>query len=163
MKGAKKNLVVAVLVIVVMAALLAACGSNAPKVDWNIKVSGAVSSPLTVSYADLAKMDQISLKDVLMEKSTGEDTTGNWSGAALQEILTKAGADANFKSITVTAADGYAIEIPKEEMQDGIVALKQDDTWITEADPDHAPLRLVFPHVPANRWVFQVQEIQVNP
>ncbi len=162
MKGTKKNTRIAVLAVFVLVWALTACGSSAPKVDWTLKISGAVSTPLTLSYADLAKMDQISLKDVMMEKSTGEDTTGNWSGAALQEILTQAGIDANFKSVTVTAADGYAIEIPKEEMQDGIVALKQDDKWLTEADPDHGPIRLVFPHVPANRWVFQVQEIQVN-
>ena len=45
---------------------------------------------------------------------------------------------------------------------DGIVALKEKGEWIAEADPDHGPIRLVFPHTPANRWVFQIQEIQVN-
>jgi len=140
---------------------LAGCGGGAPKVDWKLDVSGAVSSPLTLSYAELAKMPQTDLKDILMQKSQGEDTTGDWSGAALAEILARAGAG-QYVSITVVAADGYAIEISKDELQDAIVALKENGKWITEADPDHGPIRLVCPHTPANRWVFQLTELQVN-
>ncbi len=140
---------------------LAGCGGGAPEVDWTLGVSGAVSSPLSLSYADLAGMAQTDLKDILMEKSLGEDTTGDWSGVALAEILTRAGAG-EYVSITVIAADGYAIEISKDELQDAIVALKENGKWIAEADPDHGPIRLVCPHTPANRWVFQLMELQVN-
>jgi DMSO/TMAO reductase YedYZ molybdopterin-dependent catalytic subunit len=140
---------------------LAACGGGAPEVDWTLDVSGAVSSPLALSYADLAGMAQTDLKDILMEKSVGEDTTGDWSGAALSEILTKAGAG-EYVSITVIAADGYAIEISKDELQDAIVALKENGKWIAEADPDHGPIRLVCPYTPANRWAYQLMELQVN-
>jgi hypothetical protein len=96
-----------------------------------------------------------------MEKSLGEDTTGSWSGVALTELFAQAGAG-EFVSITAVAGDGYAIEISKDELQDGIVALKENDEWIATADPDHGPIRLVTPFTPANRWVFQLQEIQVN-
>jgi DMSO/TMAO reductase YedYZ molybdopterin-dependent catalytic subunit len=140
---------------------LVGCGGGAPEVDWTLGVSGAVSSPLTLSYADLAGMAQTDLKDVFMDKSLGEDTTGDWSGAALTEILSKAGAG-EYVSITVIAADGYAIEISKDELQDAIVALKENGKWIAEADPDHGPIRLVCPYTPANRWVFQLTELQVN-
>ena len=140
---------------------LAGCAGGAPKVDWTLGVSGAVSSPLIISYAELAKMLQTDLKDILMQKSQGEDTTGDWSGAALTEILARAGAG-EYVSITVLAADGYAIEISKDELQDAIVALKENGKWIAQADPDHGPIRLVCPHTPANRWVFQLTELQVN-
>jgi DMSO/TMAO reductase YedYZ molybdopterin-dependent catalytic subunit len=140
---------------------LAACSGGAPEVDWTLGVSGAVSSPLSLSYADLAGMTQTDLKDVFMDKSLGEDTTGDWSGAALTEILTEAGAG-EYVSITVVAADGYAIEISKDELQDAIVALKENGKWIAQADPDHGPIRLVCPHTPANRWVYQPVELQVN-
>jgi DMSO/TMAO reductase YedYZ molybdopterin-dependent catalytic subunit len=141
--------------------VLAGCGGGAPQVDWTLGVSGAVSSPLSLSYADLAGMSQTDLKDVFMDKSLGEDTTGDWSGVALSEILTKAGAD-EYVSITAVAADGYAIEISKDELQDAIVALKENGKWIAKADPEHGPLRLVCPHTPANRWVYQPVELQVN-
>ncbi len=45
----------------------------------------------------------------------------------------------------------------------GCVALKKDDTWITKAEPDKGPIRLVCPETPANRWGLQVQTLTVNP
>jgi DMSO/TMAO reductase YedYZ molybdopterin-dependent catalytic subunit len=140
---------------------LVGCGGAAPDVDWTLGVSGAVSEPLTLSYAELADMPQTELNEILMEKSLGEDTTGDWSGVALTELLDKAGAG-EYVSITAVAGDGYAIEISRDELQDAIVALKENGEWIADADPDHGPIRLVTPHTPANRWVFQLMELQVN-
>lgn len=144
-----------------LAVVLASCGGAAPEVDWTLGVSGAVSNPLALSYAELAGMPQTELNEILMEKSLGEDTAGDWSGVALSELLDQAGAG-EYVSITAVAGDGYAIEISKDELQDGIVALKENGEWIAEADPDHGPIRLVCPHTPANRWVFQLMELQVN-
>jgi DMSO/TMAO reductase YedYZ molybdopterin-dependent catalytic subunit len=141
---------------------LAGCGGGAPQVDWELKISGAVGKPLTLNYSDLAKMPQKELDDVLMERSLGEDTTGSWSGVNLEEIFKQAEASSNLVSVTATAADGYAIEISKDELQDAIVALQENGEWIATADEEHGPIRLVCPHTPANRWVFQLQEIQVN-
>jgi DMSO/TMAO reductase YedYZ molybdopterin-dependent catalytic subunit len=140
---------------------LTGCGAAAPKVDWTLDVNGAVSNPLSLSFADLADMPQSDLNDILMEKSLGEDTSGDWSGVALTELLNKAGAG-EYVSITAVAGDGYAIEISKDELQDAIVALKENGEWIAEADPDHGPIRLVCPHTPANRWAFQLMQLQVN-
>jgi DMSO/TMAO reductase YedYZ molybdopterin-dependent catalytic subunit len=150
-----------VIILLALVTALAGCGGGAPEVDWDLVVSGAVSTPLTVSYAELADMPQTELSEILMEKSLGEDTTGDWSGVALADLLEKAGAG-EYVSITAVAGDGYAIEISKDELQDGIVALKEDGEWIAETDPDHGPIRMVCPHTPANRWVFQLKELQVN-
>lgn len=146
---------------VVLVLGLAGCGGGAPKVDWTVEVTGG-SAPVTLSYADLAGMPQTDLQDVLMQKSLGEDETASWSGVAVAEIFAKAGVT-SFSSVTATAADGYAIEISADEMQGAIIALKKDGDWITKAEPDKGPIRLVCPQTPANRWVFQIQAIQVNP
>jgi DMSO/TMAO reductase YedYZ molybdopterin-dependent catalytic subunit len=151
----------AFIIVLSLVVMLAGCGSAAPKVDWELGVSGAVSNPLALSYAELAEMPQADLKDILMEKSLGEDTSGDWSGVALAELLNEAGAG-EYVSITAVASDGYAIEISKDELQDAIVALKENGEWIVEADPDHGPIRLVCPYTPANRWVFQLVELQIN-
>jgi DMSO/TMAO reductase YedYZ molybdopterin-dependent catalytic subunit len=140
---------------------LTACGGAAPEVDWTLGVGGAVSNPLALTYDELAEMPQTELDEILMEKSLGEDTTGSWSGVALAELLDQAGAG-EYVSITAVAGDGYAIEISKDELQDAIVALKENGEWIAEADPDHGPIRLVCPYTPANRWVFQLMDLQVN-
>ncbi|MGC9521537.1 MAG: molybdopterin-dependent oxidoreductase [Anaerolineae bacterium] len=139
---------------------LSSCGS-APNVDWELSITGAVETPLTLSYQDLAGMEQIDLEDILMEKSTGEDEIHSWSGPAVSAILAQANAT-EYSSITALAADGYAVDVSRDEMQNAIIALKRDGEWITEAEPDKGPIRLVTPETPANRWVFQVQELQVN-
>lgn len=141
---------------------LAGCGGGVPKVDWELRVSGSVGKPLALSYVELAKMEEVDLTDILMEKSLGEDETGSWSGVSLAAVLQQAEVSAGYVSVTALAADGYAIEVSKDELQDAIVALKKDGEWITDAEPDKGPLRLVCPETPANRWVFQLQEIQVN-
>jgi DMSO/TMAO reductase YedYZ molybdopterin-dependent catalytic subunit len=120
-----------------------------------------VDTPLALTYAELVDMPQTELDDILMEKSVGEDTTGSWSGVALDKLLEDAGARAGAAGIVAIAADGYAIEIPTAELEGAIVALKENGEWIAESDPDHGPIRMVCPHTPANRWVFQLQAIEV--
>ena len=148
-------------ILILAAAVLSAC-SSAPSVDWNLKFSGAVSNPMEVSYKELTKMEITDLSDILMDKSIGEDEITSWSGVLLDTLLEQAGAEDGFVSITALAADGYAIEITSDEAAGAIVALKEGDEWIQNVDPDSGPIRLVCPETPANRWVFQLQEIQVN-
>ncbi len=146
----------------VLVALLTAC-SGVPKVEWELSISGEVTNPTVFTYAELAELPQVELNEVMMEKSRGEDEVRSFSGVDLSLLLEKAGAPAVFSSVTATAADGYAIEISSDEMVSGIVALKDNGDWIVNSDPNSGPIRLVFPATPANRWVFQVKEIIVNP
>ncbi len=150
-----------VLIGLVLVLILAGCGNGAPDVDWELSITGDVSQPVTYSFADLAGMEQVDLKEILMEKSTGEDEVTSWSGVPLAILLEEAGAG-DFATLTVLAADGYAIEVPAGEIGDAIIALKDSGEWIAEVTPDKGPIRLVTPDTPANRWVFQVTEIQVN-
>ena len=154
------------ILVLLAAVLLAACSgggaSGAPDVTWELTISGDVGKPLTLTYAQLVKNPQTTLKDVVMQKSAGEPTLTTWSGVALSELLKQAQAPAEFKGATVIAADGYGIEITKDELEGAIVALKDDKDWLTKTDPDHGPIRLVCPHTPANRWVFQLKEIRIN-
>ena len=149
------------LAILIVPVLLIACGT--PNVEWNLVISGEVASTTTFTFDDLAEMDLIDLNEILMERSHGEDEIRSFSGVPLEELLTSVGVSGTFNTITAIAADGYAIEISKGEMVDGIVALKQGGKWIAKVDPDEGPIRLVFPNTPADRWVFQVTEIVVNP
>ena len=148
-------------VLILAAVVLSAC-SSAPNVDWTLKFSGDVSNPMEVSYKELTKMEMTDLSDILMDKSIGEDEITSWSGVLLETLLEQAGAEDGFATITAIAGDGYAIEITSDEAAGAIVALKEGDEWIQNADPDSGPIRLVCPETPANRWVFQLQEIQVN-
>ena len=145
----------------VLVALLTACGGGAPKVDWELTISGNVATPLTLSYQELVEMPQTELNEVMMEKSTGEDEVTSWSGVLLSDIFAQAGAG-DYSLVTAVAGDGYAIEITKDELEGAIVALKDRGEWIAEVTPDKGPIRLVTPKTPGNRWVFQLMEIQVQ-
>lgn len=145
---------------VVLAVSLVGCGGGAPKVSWDLQVTGG-AQPVTLSYAELAKMPQTDLVDVLMQKSRGEDEVHSFTGVDLSEVFGKAGVTGP-AAITAVAGDGYAVEISSEELAGAIIALKQDGEWIANADKDHGPIRLVCPNTPANRWVFQLQEIQIQ-
>jgi len=164
MKNKRTNQIIRLLIptFVVLILLLSACGGP-PKVDWELSISGEVGNPTVFSYEELANMPHVQLEDVLMEKSRGEDEVRSFEGVELEYLLDTVGVSDSFSSITATAADGYAIEITYDEMVDGIVALKDGDDWIVNSDPKSGPIRLVFPATPANRWVFQVNEIVVNP
>lgn len=148
-------------ILILTGILFSACASG-PKVDWNLKITGAVEKSLDLRFQGLVKLPQTDLNDVFMDKSIGEDQTGSWSGVKLDEILNQAGVAADFSTITAIAADGYAIEITKDELKDAIIALKENGEWIQKSDPEHGPIRLVCPQTPANRWVFQLTEIQIN-
>jgi hypothetical protein len=65
--------------------------------------------------------------------------------------------------VTATAADGYAVEISADEMEGGHRRAEERRHVDHEGGTDKGPIRLVCPETPANRWVFQVQKIQVNP
>jgi DMSO/TMAO reductase YedYZ molybdopterin-dependent catalytic subunit len=156
------GLALLVMVLLVLAGCAVTAGPQAPQVDWTLTVEGEVDTPLTLSYADLAAMEQVSLKEILMQKSTGEDTTNDWEGPSLAAILEKAGASADAGGITAMAADGYAIMISMPDLEDAIVALKSDGEWIATADEEHGPIRLVVPNKPANHWIFQLTDIVVE-
>ena len=159
----KQNKVLYTLAVVgLLAPLLTGCGGDIPDVDWALSITGDVSNPMTLSFKDLAEMPEIDLTDVLMEKSTGEDEVTAWSGVAVMDLFEQAGVPGNYSSVTVFAADGYAIEITADEMAGAIVALKDQGEWIAETTPDKGPIRLVCPQTPGNRWVFQLVELQVH-
>lgn len=161
----KNYRLIAVLLVTATMLIVAGCGgaaSRAPEVDWTLTVEGEVDSPLSLSYADLAGMEQVSLDQVLMQKSRGEDTVNDWQGVPLTALFEQSGADADASGITALAADGYAIMVPMADLEDAIVALKQDGEWIATLSPDQGPIRLVVPNKPSNHWVFQLETIMVE-
>jgi len=156
----------AVVLLAVTMLVAAGCGAGdgtqAPQVDWTVTVEGEVDNPLTLSYADLAGMDQVSLKEILMQKSTGEDTVNDWEGVPLTALFEEAGVHSDASGITAVAADGYAIMVSMADLEDGIIALKTDGEWIATVDEDHGPIRLVLPNKPANHWAYQITSLVVE-
>ena len=156
-----KQQIIILLVLVSLTIGLAACATH-PNVDWKLKISGDANKPLALTYADLAGMPQKELKDVLMQKTTSEDTVNTWVGVPLDDIAAKVGADPQYTTILVKGDDGYEMVISKNELKGAIIALKMDGYWIAEKDKAHGPIRLVCPDTPASKWIYALVEIQFN-
>ncbi len=146
-----------------------ACAQTAAASAAELKVSGAVSTPLTLTVADLKAMPRKTLTVV----NPHDKKTEKYNGVALEEILRRAGAPqgealrgpAMVMYVLAEAADGYRVVFSLAELDSGIAGSE-----VIVADTmDGAPLgdklgsfRLVAPHEkrPA-RWVRMLRSITV--
>ena len=134
-----------------------------------LRISGAVSTPLVLTLADLKKMPRKKLTVV----NPHDKKTEAYEGVLLEEVLRKAGVPQgeNLRGpsmasyVLAEAADGYRVVFSLAELDSGIV-----DSEVIVADTmDGAPLgekqgpfRIVAPHEkrPA-RWVRMLKSITV--
>jgi DMSO/TMAO reductase YedYZ molybdopterin-dependent catalytic subunit len=145
--------------------------SAASAAPAELRIAGAVSTPLVLTAADLKKMPRKSLSVV----NPHDNKTENYEGVLLQDLLNKAGVphgeQLRGKSLATyvlaEAQDGYRVLFSLAELDSTIL-----DSEILVADTlDGAPLsanlgpfRLVAPHDkrPA-RWVRMLKSITVVP
>lgn len=136
-----------------------------------LRIAGAVSTPLVLTVADLKKLPRKSLSVV----NPHDNKTENYEGVLLQDLLNKAGVAHGEQLrgkllatyVLAEAQDGYRVVFSLGELDSGIL-----DSEILVADTlDGAPLalnqgpfRLVAPHDkrPA-RWVRMLKSITVVP
>lgn len=146
-----------------------ACAQTAAPRAAELKVSGAVSTPLTLTVADLKAMPRKTLTVV----NPHEKKTEKYEGVALQEILRKAGVPqgdalrgpAMATYVLAEAADGYRVVFSLAELDAGIAdseVIVADTLDGTPLGEKLGPFRLVAPHEkrPA-RWVRMLRSIIV--
>ena len=135
----------------------------------SVKISGEVTSPLTLNMADMQQFKQIS---VARKDRDGNNHT--YSGVNLAEILQKAGATMNTdlkgenlaKYILVEASDGYQVVFSLAELDKSftdrtiILATMIDGNLLAAGD---GPFRIIVPDdkKPA-RCIKQVTAIKVQ-
>jgi hypothetical protein len=91
-----------------------------------------------------------------------------FSGPLLKDVLAAAGADGT--TVTVRAMDGYAIEVPMQEMieKGAVVALERDGKPLGIGG--FGPTQIVFPRaerpeladMPDDWWIWQIYHIDVE-
>jgi DMSO/TMAO reductase YedYZ molybdopterin-dependent catalytic subunit len=134
-----------------------------------LKITGAVSTPLTLTAADLKKMP----RKTLTVANEHRKKTETYEGVSLEDLLQKAGVphgeqlrgNALATYVVAEAEDGHRVIFSLAELDSGIV-----DSAVIVADtvdgaplaPQVGPLRLVAPHEkrPA-RWVRMLNSITV--
>ncbi len=97
------------------------------------------------------------------------DTASDWKGVLMRSLLTHVGARGH--RVTISALDGYQVEIPTEDFykHDVLLAFEQDGKRLTVRT--RGPLRLIYPHDHnselhdpkyAARYVWQIRKIDVR-
>ena len=91
-----------------------------------------------------------------------------FSGPLLKDVLASAGAEG--ATVTVQAMDGYAVEVPMQEMVDkgAVLALERDGKPLGIGS--FGPTQIVFPRgeradladMPDDWWIWQIYHIKVE-
>ncbi|KJS49880.1 molybdopterin-dependent oxidoreductase [Desulfosporosinus sp. BICA1-9] len=115
------------------------------------------SSTVTLTEKELAKIDTVTIKATLKKKD-GSTQEQEWVGFPLAKVLDAAGIK-EYKSVTATAADGYAKEYTPDmvKAEGTIVGYKLDGKPL---DKD-GPLEAVLKDSPGNMWVKTLAKITV--
>jgi DMSO/TMAO reductase YedYZ molybdopterin-dependent catalytic subunit len=152
-----------------LASLIPIAFAHTPPVAAQLRIGGAVATPLTLTAADLKSMHRTTVKVMNPHDKKSEV----YEGVLLEELLQKAGAPHGEQLrgklmatyVMAEAEDGYRVVFALAELDSGLL-----DSEVLVADTmDGAPLgaklgpfRLVAPHEkrPA-RWVRMLKSITV--
>ena len=157
--------------LLVLALLLTACGrerfesvtvdtSDLPEASWELRVSGAVTEPMALTYQELVSRDLVKLDDILERCDCGDETENAWEGIALVDLLEEAGASKKATGVIFRGADGYWREAPIDDLRVAMVGIRRDGEWLAN-DPEDGPIRMVVPGLSASYWISQVVELEV--
>ena len=144
--------------------------AQTPTATAQLKVSGSVSTPLTLTAADLKNMPRTTLH----VSNSHEKKSETYEGVLLEELLKRAGAPHGEQlrgplmttSVVAEASDGYRVLFSLAELDSDFVnseILVADTVDGAPIDANRGPFRLVAPHDkrPA-RWVRMLKAITVS-
>ncbi len=131
-------------------------------VDYRLVVTGAVTTPLSLTYDELRCMPKREVRTLLVCPGFFEDEA-TWAGVPLDYILEMAGVAPDASEIVLRGADGYTARLRLDVIRDGnrhILAYE----WEGEPLPvlHGFPLRAVFPQQQGNKWVKWLLEIEIH-
>ncbi len=134
--------------------------------SWRLKVAGEVSSPLTLSLADLRSMNTVE-QAILMQcisNPVGGALIGNarWTGVPLRDILAQAGASERATTVSLRAADGYSETVPIEIARAGDVLVVFGINGRLLPVEHGYPARVIFPGRYGMRSVKWATSIEVT-
>jgi DMSO/TMAO reductase YedYZ molybdopterin-dependent catalytic subunit len=167
----KISVILTITLIIAIAAALSGCTNTASgglsaglpdSMDFNVQVSGG-ATPVTLSYSDLKAMELNELKGVTTVNSVGTETSGDFIGVPLMDIVEKAGLPSGEVSFKVTASDGYSIDYTQEQFTAGIIALKTNGAALNNnINDDNNCIRMVIPGELKNMWLKMPVKIEIT-
>jgi DMSO/TMAO reductase YedYZ molybdopterin-dependent catalytic subunit len=136
-------------------------GEPVPAVDaatWRVRVEGRVGQPLDLSLDELRALPSRDARAVL-DCTSGWAVDGSWTGAAVADLLDRAGADDTATAVEVRAVTGWSASLPIADARRSLLA------WVIDGRAlpveNGAPLRLVAPDHRGLEWVKWVESLRV--
>ncbi len=133
--------------------------------DWQLKVTGMVRKPLTLSFDDLLARPMIETDVTIacVSNEVGGGLVGNarWLGVRLDDLLEEAGIEPDADQIVGRSVDGWTGGFPVDVLdgRDAIIAVAMNGEPLS---PSHGyPARLVVPglygYVSATKWLSRIE------
>lgn len=136
-------------------------GEGTPGIDlatWRLRVTGRVTSPLSLDLAQLARIGETD-REAVLDCTSGWVMRTTWRGVPLRAVLERAGADANAAFVSVRSITGWVVPLEPDDLDDAMLAMQVGGRPLPAANG--APLRLVAPRRRGLDWVKWVTEIEV--
>ena len=125
---------------------------------WRLEVTGLVSAPASVTYADLRRLEPREVTAVL-------DCTGGWwseqvwRGVSVGDVLDACAVRAGARTVEVVSVTGHRWAFPLGELRGALLATHVGGEPLT---PGHGyPVRLVAPGRRGFQWVKWVARLEV--
>lgn len=115
--------------------------------DWKLDVDGLVKNKLSWRWEAFDALPKTTIEEDIHCVTKWSKFDTRWSGVSLDYIMELAGAGGAATHLIAHSADGYATNLPLEDVLNGkaMVALRYDDGPIR---PEHGgPARLLVPHL----------------
>jgi DMSO/TMAO reductase YedYZ molybdopterin-dependent catalytic subunit len=128
---------------------------------YQLKVTGNVTHPLSLSYDQLRCLPRVTAKTTLTCRGYFDDVA-TWSGVPLKYILDMAGIQPGTNDVLLIGADDYQAFLPLKDalLPDNFLAYE----WNGQPVPilHGFPLRAVIPTMFGNKWTKWLLEIKVE-
>jgi DMSO/TMAO reductase YedYZ molybdopterin-dependent catalytic subunit len=134
---------------------------NIDLADYQLKVTGKIDHPLTLTYDELRCLPKLTATPALICRGYFEDFA-EWSGASLEYLFGLAGVQKEASSVYLVSADGYEAFLTLEE------AMREDNFLAYEWEGQPLPIfhgfpvRAVIPSMLGNKWTKWLIEIRVE-
>jgi sulfoxide reductase catalytic subunit YedY len=134
---------------------------NVDVTAWRLTVSGpGVKSPLSLSYAELEKMQKVKKAVLLICPEFFYDYL-EWEGVSVSALLEKAGVS-EYSKVSFTSVDDYTSTFTRREIETHLIMVATKNNGVPLPRAHGFPARVVAEDIFGGRWVKYLKEISVE-